>query len=167
MRVAAATGGDWGTTVAVLEELLIQSIALRDMYGNARRQISGGQFHQLRQMLDDHYKEQLRLIGLVVDRIRTLGGEARVFASDFLQSTQFCRVIRGSRALNTLLRDLLEAHESALSAARPHDSKEPHPWVRDLAVGQVVLANQEQCEVVKARLLSAEPRQRFLEMDVG
>jgi outer membrane protein TolC len=84
----------------------------REAEEQARSLYTGGKIDFLpfldaqRKILDDHYKEQLRLIGLLVDRIRTLGGAARVFASDFLQSTQFCRVLRDPRALNKLLRDL-------------------------------------------------------------
>ena len=74
-------------TVAVLQELLTQSIHLRDLYKNARWQFSGMEFRDLRQMLDDHYKAQLSVIDVLVDRIRNLGGAARVFAGDFLQRT--------------------------------------------------------------------------------
>ncbi len=155
------------TTVAVLEELLTHSIHLREFYKNARWQIPSSQFHELRRMLDDHYKGQLSLIDVVVDRIRILGGTVRVFASEFLRSTQFCRVLRGSGALNRLLHDLLEAHESVLSAARPHDSNDHHRWVRDFAVGQVVLTNEQQCELINGMLLSNEPQQVFRQTNAG
>jgi starvation-inducible DNA-binding protein len=167
--MAAATKADVGSfkTIAVLEDLLIQSIRLRNLHKSARWQIRGSQFDEIRKILDDHYKEQLSLIGLLVDRIRTLGGAARVFASDFLQSTQFCRVLRDPRALNQLLRDLLEAHESVVSAAGPHNSNEDQHWVRDFAVGQVVHANEQQCEAINGKLLSNRPQQRIHETDTG
>jgi starvation-inducible DNA-binding protein len=164
---AAVTGGNSFNAVAVLEQLLIQSIRLRDLHMNARWQISGSQFSEIRKMLNDHHKEQLSLIDLLVDRIRILGGAARVFASDFLQRTQFCRVIRGPRALHQLLLDLLEAHEAVLSAAHPHDSNDELHWVRDFAVGQVVLTNEQQWEIINGKVLSAGPQQRFLETDTS
>jgi DNA-binding ferritin-like protein len=167
--MATATTADLGSfkTVSVLEDLLIQSNGLRNVHKSARWQIPGGRFDEIRKILDDHYKEQLRVIGLLADRIRTLGGAARVFASDFLQSTQFCRVLRGPRAVNQLLRDLLEVHESVLSAARPHNSNEDQHWVRDFAVGQVMLTNEQQCETINGKLLSTGPQQRLLEMDTS
>src|ERR1700722_13222633 len=89
--IVPASDADSHGTLGVLEELLIQSIHVRDLYRNARWQISGSEFPELRQMLDDHYKEQLSLIGLLLDRIRMLGGAAHVFARVFLQSTGLCR----------------------------------------------------------------------------
>jgi starvation-inducible DNA-binding protein len=163
-----AASGDAGsrTPVEILEELLTHSIRLRDLYKLARWQIPSGQFRELRRMLDDHYKAQLSLIDVIVDRIRVLGGAVGVFASEFLQSAQTCRLLRGPRALNGLLHDFLEAHESVLSAVRPHDSNDDHHWVRDLAVGQVVLTNEQQCELISGVLLRNDPQQRFLQTDV-
>ncbi len=152
-------------TVAILEELLTQSIHLRDFYKNARWQVSGIQLRGLRQMLDAHYKEQLDLIDVLVDRIRTLGGAARVFAGDFLQGTQFCHVLRGRKATNRLLRELLEAHQAALSAACPNGSNMDHHPVRDFAVGQVMLTNDAQIWSINERLLGHDPQQRFLQTD--
>jgi starvation-inducible DNA-binding protein len=154
------------TTVAVLEELLTHSIHLRELYKNARWQIPSGQFREVRQMLDDHYREQLSLIEVIVDRISLLGGAVRVFASEFLRSPQMSRVLRGPGALNRLLHDLFDAHEIVLSVARPHDSSDDQHWVRDFAVGQVVLTNKQQCESVNGILLSNEPQQRFRQSDV-
>ncbi len=160
----AAAGADSRTRLAVLEELLTHSIRLRDLYKNARRQIPSDQFGALRRMLDDHYKEQLGLIDVIVDRIRTLGGGG-VFASEFLQSGHFCHLPRGPRAFNRLLHDFLDAHESVLSAARLHDSNEDHHLRRDLAVGQVVLTNEQQCELINGMLLRIEPPLRFCQAD--
>jgi DNA-binding ferritin-like protein len=164
-KAAAATaGGNSFNTIAVLEQLLRESIRLRDLHVNARWQILESQFTEIRKMLNDHHKEQLGLIDLLVDRIRILGGTARVFASDFLQRTQFCRVIRGPRALNQLLLDLHEAHEAVLNAAHPHNSIDDPHWMRDFAVGQVVLA-EHQREIINDKVLWAAPKQGFRETD--
>jgi hypothetical protein len=129
---------------------------------SARGKIPSSQFRELRRMLDDHYKEQLGLIDVIIDRIRDLGGAVGVFASEFLQCAQYCRLLRGPGAVNRLLHDFLDAHESLLSVARPHD--EPH-WVHDFAVGQVVLTNEGQCELIGGMLLRNEPQQRFRQTD--
>ncbi len=163
---AAAADAASRTRLAVLEELLTHSIRLRDLYRNARWQIPSGQFRELRGILDDHYKEQLGLIDVIVDRIRVLGGAVGVFASEFLQSAQFCRLLRGPRALNRLLHDFLDAHESALSAARPHDSNDDHHRVRELAVGRVVLTNEQQCEVIIGMLSRNEPSLRVRQTEL-
>jgi starvation-inducible DNA-binding protein len=163
---AAAADAASRTTGAVLEELLTQTIRLRDLYKYARRQVPSDQFGELRRTLDDRYQEQLSLVDVIVDRIRVLGGAVGVFASEFLQSPQVCRPLRGPRALNGLIHDLLEAHESVLSAARPHHSNDDHPWMRDLVVGQVVLTNEQQCELISGMLLKNEPQQRFSETEI-
>jgi DNA-binding ferritin-like protein len=158
---AAAADAASRTTGAVLEELLTQTIRLRDLYKYARRQVPSTQFGELRRTLDDHYQEQLSLVDVIVDRIRVLGGTVGVFASEFLHSSQVCRPLRGPGALNRLILDLLEAHESVLSAARPHYSNDDHQWMRDFVVGQVVLTNEQQCELVGGMLLKNEPQQRL------
>jgi starvation-inducible DNA-binding protein len=162
---AVATGAVSRTSLAALEELLTHSIRLRDLYKNARWQIPSGQFPELRRILDDHYREQLSLIDVIVDRIRILGGSVGVFASEFLQSGQSCRLLRGPGALNALLHDFLDAHELVLSAVRPHDANDDHSWMRDFAVGRVVLTNEQQCESINGMLLRNEPLQRFRQAD--
>src|SRR5271166_4990523 len=152
-------------TVVVLQELLTQSIHLRDLYKNARWQFSSIEFRDLRQMLDDHYKEQLSVIDVLVDRMRNLGGAACVFAGDFLQSTRFCQALRGRIAPKRLLHELLEAHESVLGTVCPNGAIEDCLWTRDLAVGQVMLVNDEQSCAIHERLLGHDPQQRFRQTD--
>jgi len=162
---AAPVGGNALNIIAVFEQLLVKSIRLSDLHVSARWQISGRQFTEIRKMLNDHHKEQLILIDLLVDRMRILGGASRVFASDFLRGTRFCRVIRGPRELSKMLLDLLVAHEAVLNAAHPYNSNDYPHWVRDFAVGQVVLANEHQWEIINDRVLWAGPQQRLLATD--
>jgi len=148
-------------TVAVLDDLLAYSIRLRDTYKNARWQTSGIQFHHLHLMFDSHYKGQLRLVDVLMDRIRVLDGADRVFAGDFLQDTRFSYALRGRQAPVRLLRDLLDAHEQVLGAARPtgrNDAQNDLSW--DFAVGQVVLTNELQSSSVNEQLVSHEPKPR-------
>ncbi len=46
------------------------------------------QFHRLRILFGTIYKEQLRLVNIIVDRIRAVGGAGRFLAGTFLQFTQ-------------------------------------------------------------------------------
>jgi starvation-inducible DNA-binding protein len=142
-------------TVEVLEELLAHSIHLRDTYKNARWQTADLQFRSLRQLFDGHYKEQVQLVDVLVDRIRALNGAGRVFAGDFLHGTQFSQSLRGRASATLLLAELLDAHESVLNAALPTGTNEDQlngSWSRDFAVGQVVLTNNEQSLVVREQL---------------
>jgi starvation-inducible DNA-binding protein len=153
--------------VEALEELLTQSIHLRDLYKRACWQASAVQDHGLRQLFDAHYKEQLRLVDLLIDRIRTLGGDGTVFAGDFLQGTQFPHHPRGRSAPTRLLRELLDAHEWVLTAALPTGSnhgQSERGYARDFALGQVVLANELQSSVVREQLMGCETKETVRQM---
>jgi hypothetical protein len=128
-----------------LEWLLDGSIRLRDLYRHARGQTGDSQLVQLRQIFDAHYKEQVRLVDLLIDRARIAGGAGRVFAGTFLQVPQPSWDLRSRQTRIRMLRTLLDAHEQILSVALPGgDEKKDDAWIRDFAVGQVVLANEEQ-----------------------
>src|SRR5271165_2119077 len=72
-------------TIALLNELLTHTLAVRDLYKSARCQAADIHVRHLRPLFDAHYQEQLRLVDVLVDRIRVLGGANRVLAGAFLQ----------------------------------------------------------------------------------
>jgi starvation-inducible DNA-binding protein len=154
-------------TVAVLDELLGQSIRLRDLYRNARWQTADIQYRRLRHLFDHHYKEQLRLVDVLTDRIRLLGEARQLFASKFLQGTHFACALKGNKAAGRLLRELLDAHESVLSAVRPNDSVLNQQWAHDFAVGQVALTNDSQSLSIIEQLAELEPTQRHIGLPTG
>ena len=164
---AVVPAGDRFKTVAVLERLLLESIRLSRVHKSARWQISGSRLHKIRQMLDEHRKEQRSLIGLLIERIRTLSGAEPESVSESNRCTKVCRVIRGPLALDHLLRDLLEAHEAVLRAAQPRDGYDDRVDVRDFAVGQVILTNEQQWEIISDSVLRAAPQQRLLETETS
>ena len=94
--------------VEVLEVLLAHSIHLRDLYKNARWQTADIQFRRLRQLFDGHYKEQIHLVDVLIDRIHALNGVGKVFAGDFLDRTQFSQLLRGRASATHLLAELLD-----------------------------------------------------------
>jgi starvation-inducible DNA-binding protein len=154
-------------TIAVLEELLAQSIGLRDLYRSARWQAGDIQYRRLRQLFDLHYSEQLRLVDVLIDRIRALGGGRQISARNFLQGTKFACALRGNRAASYLLNELLDAHEAVLFTGRPNGSAMNAPWAHDCVVGQVVLTNGAQSSSISEQLVAREPTQRFLRQHVG
>jgi starvation-inducible DNA-binding protein len=158
MNSTTSKGESW-ETVEVLEDLLVQSIHLRDLYKNARWQAGDVQFRRFRRLFDGHYQEQIRLVDVLLDRIRMLNGAGRVFAGDFLQRNQVSSLLRGRASITRLLVDLVDAHESALSAAQPvqgSDGSVSPAWTRDFAVGQFVLSNDQQLFIVREQLLHRE-----------
>jgi hypothetical protein len=136
-----------------LEALLDGSIRLRDLYRHARRRTSDSQILQLQPVFDTHYKDQVRLVDVLIDRARIAGGAARVFAGTFLHDSQLCWDPRGRHAQIRMLRTLLDAHEVVLGIALSSgDERKDDAWIHDLAVDQVVLANERQsrsiCDLV-------------------
>lgn len=145
--------------VEVLEVLLAHSIHRRDLYKNARWQTADIQFRRLRQLFDGHYKEQIHLVDVLIDRIHALNGAGRVFAGDFLHHTQFSQLLRGRASATRLLAELLDAHESVLNAALPtrtNDGQVSRSWTRDFSAGQVVLTNDQQILAVSEQLMHSE-----------
>jgi starvation-inducible DNA-binding protein len=167
LGASADADGKLRKTIAVLEELLPQSIGLRDLYRGARWQTADIQFRRLRQLFDRHYQEQLHLVDVLTDRIRILGGARQIFASNFLQETRVACALRGSKAARQLLSELLDAHESVLNIGRPNGSAINDPTGHDFAVGQVVLTNDAQSASISDQLADWEPRQGFLRRHTG
>jgi starvation-inducible DNA-binding protein len=153
-------------TAALLDELLAHSIKLRDLYKSARWQTADIQFSGLRTLFDDHYKEQLRLVDVLLDRLRLLGGAGRVLGGLLVRGTQFSGALRGKALLIRLLRDLLDAHDAVLAAARSGANGEEYAGgasSRDFAVGQVVLVNDTQYQSISDQLIARSDRRRVIE----
>jgi hypothetical protein len=129
----------------LLETLLDGSIRLRDLYRHARRRTTDSQLAQLQRMFDAHYKDQVRLVDVLIDQARIAGGAGRVLAGTFLQDSQLSWDPRSRHARIRMLRTLLDAHELILCVALSGgDEKKSDAWIRDPAVDQVVLANERQ-----------------------
>jgi starvation-inducible DNA-binding protein len=142
--------------VELLEELLMHTLPVRDLYKSARCRDADIHFRPLRPLFDSHYKEQLRLVDVLVDRIRELGGESRVLAGALLQRGRLSYALRGHLGRTRLLSDLLDAHELVLSAActdRGRSQPAAPSAVHDFAVGQVVLVNDAQGCSVREQLV--------------
>src|SRR5271170_852430 len=150
-------------TVTILEELLVQSIHLRDLYKSARWQTADVPHRQLHQLFNVHYKEQIRLVDALIDRIRMLGGSGSVFAGDFVKDTQCSCLQLGRKAAFRLVGELLDAHESVLNTAQPARVSGDHEWARDFAIGQVVLTNDQQSWTLSEQLMATRLRKEFFD----
>jgi hypothetical protein len=81
--------------IVLLDELLTDTLFLRDLYKSARCQATDIHLRHLRPLFATHYEEQLALVDMLVDRIRALGGASRVLAGAFLPGTPPCYALRG------------------------------------------------------------------------
>jgi hypothetical protein len=135
--------------ISPLESLLDGTIRLRELYRQARRCTGGGDLVHVRIMFETHYKEQARLVDVLIDRARMSFGATPILAGIFLQERRLLWEPRSRHARLQMLRNLLDAHERILRAALPWgDETRDEPWRRDFAVGQVVLANERHSQAI-------------------
>src|SRR5206468_9932379 len=70
------------TSVDNLNQLLADTITLRDMYKKHHWQVSGPTFYQLHLLFDKHFNEQAQLVDAIAERIQTLGGVSIAMRSE-------------------------------------------------------------------------------------
>jgi starvation-inducible DNA-binding protein len=145
--------------IELLEELLTHTITVRDLYRYARHRSVNTHFYHLLPLFETHYKTQLRLVDVLVERMRALGGDRRVAASAFVRGIHPACAQHGRLTQNRLLCDLLDAHEVVLNAVQTsgvHRVSIDQSAAHDLAVGEVVRTNELQVGAVRGELSGSE-----------
>src|SRR5580658_8090695 len=69
-------------SVVALNQILADSLAIRDLYKKCHWQVSGPTFYSLHLLFDKHFNEQIELIDLLGERVQTLGGISIAMAHD-------------------------------------------------------------------------------------
>lgn len=105
-------------SVENLNQLLADTMALRDMYKKHHWQVAGPTFYQLHLLYDKHHTDQSGLVDLLAERVQTLGGVAIAMAHDVAETTSIPRLPRGRQNVPIQLARLLHAHEVILFEAR-------------------------------------------------
>jgi len=101
-----------------LNQLLADTMTLRDMYKKHHWQVSGHTFYQLHLLFDKHFGEQAEIVDALAERIQTLGGVAIAMAHDVAETTRVARPPRGREDVTMQLFRLLQAHELIIEEAR-------------------------------------------------
>src|SRR5499425_1650806 len=78
-----------------LNQLLADTITLRDLYKKSHWQVAGPTFYQLHLLFDKHYEEQAELVDTVAERVQILGGVSIAMAHDVAETTQIERPPKG------------------------------------------------------------------------
>jgi starvation-inducible DNA-binding protein len=105
-------------SVEVLNQILADTMVLRDMYKKHHWQVAGNTFYQLHLLFDKHYGEQVALVDMIAERIQSLGGISVAMAHDVSEMTGIERPPRGREQVPVQLSRLLEAHEVIIRDAR-------------------------------------------------
>src|SRR6476660_3313260 len=101
-----------------LNQLLADTITLRDLYKKHHWQVAGPTFYQLHLLFDKHYDEQNDLVDAIAERIQVLGGVSIAMAPDVAEITLIPRPPKGREEVPVQLSRLLHAHEIVLKEAR-------------------------------------------------
>ena len=130
-----------------LNQLLADTMTLRDLYKKHHWQVSGPTFYQLHLLFDKHYGEQSKLIDAIAERIQLLGGISVAMAHDVAETTLIPRPPRGREPVPVQLSRLLHAHEIVLKEARTMArlaSEREDDGTNDLLVSDVIRTNELQ-----------------------
>jgi len=94
-----------------LNQLLADTITLRDLYKKHHWQVAGHTFYQLHLLFDKHFKEQNELVDTIAERIQSLGAMSIAMAADVAETTMIPRPPRGREEVPVQISRLLHAHE--------------------------------------------------------
>src|SRR5579859_5456455 len=94
-----------------LNQLLADTMTLRDLYKKSHWQVAGPTFYQLHLLYDKHYDEQVELVDAIAERIQLLGGVSLAMAADVAETTQIERAPRGREEVPVQISRLLDAHQ--------------------------------------------------------
>jgi len=101
-----------------LNQLLADTMTLRDLYKKSHWQVSGPTFYQLHLLFDKHYEEQSEIVDTIAERIQILGGISIAMAADVAELTKIPRPPKGREEVPVQLSRLLDAHELVILHCR-------------------------------------------------
>jgi starvation-inducible DNA-binding protein len=130
-----------------LNQLLADTMTLRDLYKKYHWQVAGPTFYQLHLLYDKHYGEQNELVDSIAERIQLLGGVSLAMAADVAETTQIPRPPRGREEVPVQLSRLIDAHQIIIQEARPLARRAAElgdDGTNDLVVSDVIRTNELQ-----------------------
>jgi len=142
---------------AQLNQLLADTMTLRDLYKKSHWQVAGPTFYQLHLLYDKHYDEQVELVDSIAERIQLLGGVSIAMAADVAETTQIERPPRGREEVPVQLSRLLDAHQVIIREARTlarRASLLGDDGTNDLVVSEVLRSNELQVWFLSEHLVN-------------
>src|SRR5437867_12099072 len=136
-----------GISAENLNQLLVDTMTLRDMYKKHHWQVSGPTFYQLHLLFDKHFNEQAELVDAIAERIQLLGGVSIAMAADIAETTQIERPPRGREDVPVQLSRLLDAHQIVIRQSHKLARRAGElgdDGTNDLVVSEVLRGNELQ-----------------------
>jgi starvation-inducible DNA-binding protein len=146
------------TSIELLNQILADTMTLRDMYKKHHWQVVGPTFQSLHLLYDAHYDKQVELVDTLAERIQLLGGVSIAMAADVAEMTMVPRPPRGREEVPVQLSRLLEAHEIVIVATRSAANKANELGdfgTNDVLVSDVLRTNELQVWFLAEHLIDA------------
>jgi starvation-inducible DNA-binding protein len=134
-------------SVENLNQLLADTMTLRDLYKKHHWQVAGPTFYPLHLLFDKHHDEQSELVDEIAERIQLLGGVSIAMAADVAERTIIPRPPKGREEVPVQISRLLHAHEVVLEEARTMARlafERGDDGTNDLIVSDVIRTNELQ-----------------------
>ncbi len=141
-----------------LNQLLADTMTLRDLYKKHHWQVAGHTFYQLHLLFDKHHREQEDLVDAIAERIQLLGGISIAIGADVAETTIIPRPPRGREEVPAQISRLLEAREFILKEARTmarQAAEAGDDGTNGLLVSDVIRTNELQVWFVAEHVVDA------------
>ena len=139
-----------------LNQVLADTITIRDMYKKHHWQVAGHTFYQLHLLFDKHYEEQTLLVDTIAERVQRLGGITVAMAADVAEDTKIERPPRGREEAPVQISRLLEAHEIILKECRDYAKQadeDGDDGTNDVLVSDVIRTNERHVWFISEHLV--------------
>jgi starvation-inducible DNA-binding protein len=152
-----------------LNQLLADTITIRDLYKKSHWQVAGPTFYPLHLLFDKHYSEQDELVDSIAERIQILGGVSVAMAADVAETTRIERPPRGREEVPVQLSRLIDAHQVIIRQVRILGRRATQlgdDGTNDLVVSEVLRTNELQTWFLSEHLVNV-PLVKAEEPSVG
>ena len=140
-----------------LNQLLADTMTLRDLYKKSHWQVAGPTFYQLHLLFDKHFGEQSELVDTIAERIQLLGGLSIAMAPDVAETTRIERPPKGREEVPVQLSRLLDAHQIIIRDCRELAKRADtlgDDGTNDVVVSDVLRTNELQVWFISEHLVS-------------
>jgi starvation-inducible DNA-binding protein len=140
-----------------LNQLLADTMTLRDLYKKSHWQVAGPTFYQLHLLFDKHFGEQSELVDTIAERIQLLGGLSIAMAHDVAEATRIERPPKGREEVPVQLSRLLDAHQIIIGDCRElarRASALGDDGTNDVVVSDVLRTNELQVWFISEHLVT-------------
>ncbi len=140
-----------------LNQLLADSMTLRDLYKKSHWQVAGPTFYQLHLLFDKHFDEQVEIVDAIAERIQLLGGLAIAMAHDVAETTRIERPPKGREEVPVQISRLLDAHQMIIRDCRKLAERADElgdQGTNDMIVSEVLRTNELQAWFLSEHLVN-------------